>query len=210
MVGTRQGGSGVVVHAVGLTTVFGVMTTASLAHAGAALWGPGGAYLYAAYERLQSRLFPELPPELPMVIGLTAYGHCIGLTRSWPSGARISVAPKVFAEGARMVDDVLVHEMLHVSLMQTGLDHKHAGEPWYSEVRRLSPKVLGRELDVTRPKRRSVRVPNPAYGPSDGRRTLVRKVSDDSAGLHAAMARWPMPFRPARYYIGPAIAVATY
>ncbi|MGH9152804.1 MAG: SprT-like domain-containing protein [Acidimicrobiales bacterium] len=118
-----------------------MMTTGSLAHAGAALWGPAGAYLYAAYERLQSRLFPELPPELPMVIGLTAYGHCIGLTRSWPSGARISVAPKVFAEGARMVDDVLVHEMLHVWLMQTGLDHKHAGEPWYPARYYIGPAI---------------------------------------------------------------------
>ena len=30
---------------------------------------------------------------------------------------------------------------------------------------------------VQRPKRRSVRIPNPAYGPDDPRKTLVRKVS---------------------------------
>ncbi|MDQ6796480.1 MAG: hypothetical protein M3011_00405 [Actinomycetota bacterium] len=181
-----------------------------LAEAATRLWGPAGGYLYAAYDRLREQVFPDLPAELPMVIGLTAYGHCIGLTRSWPSGARISVAPKVFAEGERMVDDVLVHEMLHVSLIGAGKDPKHAGDSWYAEIRRLSPAVLGRELDVDRPKRRSVRIPNPSYGPDDRRRTLVRKVSQGSEGVHAAMARWPTPFRPAGYDFGPPIATASY
>jgi hypothetical protein len=181
----------------------------TLAEAAATLWGQAGIYLYAAYYRLRDQHFPELPAELPMVIGLTAYGHCIGLTRSWPTGARISLAPGVFARGEGMVDDVLVHEMLHVALIAAGQDPKHAGEPWYREVRRLSPSVLGRELDIDRPKRRSVRVPNPAYGPDDRRRTLVRKVSHGSGG-HAEVARWPMPFRPAGYDFGPPIAVASY
>lgn len=182
----------------------------ALAEAAATLWGPAGEYLYAAYDRIREQLFPELPVSLPMVIGLTAYGHCVGLTRSWPTGARISVAPKVFAQGERMVDDILVHEMLHVSLTAAGQDTKHAGDPWYAGVRRLSPAVLGRELDIERPRRRSVRVPNPAYGPEDRRKTLVRKVSQDAAGVHSAISRWPVPFRSARYYLGPPMAVAKY
>ncbi len=182
----------------------------SLAEAAADLWGPAGGHLYAAYGRLREQLFPELPAELPMVIGLTAYGHCIGLTRSWGAGTRISVAPKVFAGGERMVDDVLVHEMLHVFLIGAGKDPKHAGDPWYTEIRRLSPAVLGRELDVDRPRRRSVRIPNASYGPDDGRRTLVRKVSEGPEGVHAAVARWPTPFRPAGYDFGAPIAVASY
>ena len=103
-----------------------------------------------------------------------------------------------------------MHEMLHVSLIAASLDPKHAGDPWYAGIRRLSPAVLGRELSVERPKRRSLRVPNPAYGPEDRRRTLVRKDSQDHDGTHAAIARWPVPFRPADYDFGPPVAVAKY
>lgn len=182
----------------------------TLPEAAAVLWGPAGEYLYATYGRLRNELFPELPASLPMVIGLTAYGRCVGLTRSWPTGARISVAPNVFAQGEHMVDDVVVHEMLHVSLLTRGDDHKHAGDPWYAEIRRLSPAVLGRDLDIERPRRHSVRVPNPAYGPTDPRRTVVRKAAQDSGGVHAAAARWPVAFRPAGYDFGPPITVASY
>jgi len=187
------------------------MNTGCLAQAAEVLWGPAGAYAYAAYQRLRAQLFPELASELPIVIGLTAYGHCIGLTRApWEHGARISLAPKVFAEGERMVDDVLIHEMLHAALIADAQDPRHTGEAWYAGVRRLSPAVLRHPLDVQRPKRRSVRIPNPAYGPDDPRKTLVRKVSDDTEGLHAAIARWPVPFRPEGYDFGPSISLAKY
>jgi hypothetical protein len=41
------------------------------------LWGEAGTYCHDSYQR-QRHLFPELPDELPIVIGITAYGKCLG------------------------------------------------------------------------------------------------------------------------------------
>ena len=186
--------------------------TTELSRAAEVLWGPAGSYLYAAYRCLRATYFPDIPAELPLVIGLTAYGHCIGLTRHpWPQTARISLAPGVFATGEGMVDDVLLHEMLHVHLAEAGLDPKHAGEPWYTAVRRLSPAVLGQPLDVERSKRRSMRIANPAYGLPGEPKTLVRKQAPEGdAGLHRRVATWPHSFRPSCYHWGDPIALPTY
>ena len=98
-----------------------------------------------------------------------------------------------------MVDGVLVHEMLHTSLMAEGRDPKDAGADWYAEVAPLSPAVHGEGPRGRASPRRSVRIPNLSYGPDDRRKTVVRKVSGDAEGIHAAIARWPVPFRPAGY-----------
>lgn len=44
------------------------------------LWGEAGEYVHGVYSRLLP-MYPGLPAELPVVIGITAYGGCIGLTR---------------------------------------------------------------------------------------------------------------------------------
>lgn len=99
-------GPGPVVEPTGLTTA-----PITLAAAGEALWGEAGRHVYATYRRLRAELFPQLPEELPIVIGLTAYGHCLGLTRyPWEHGARVTLAPLIFAQGRGMVDDILLHE----------------------------------------------------------------------------------------------------
>lgn len=140
----------------------------AMAAAGEALWGESGRYVYASYARLRAAHFPMLPEELPIVIGLTAYGHCLGLTRyPWEHGARITLAPLIFRRGRGMVDDVLVHEMLHAALAVDGRSPQHEGEDWYAEVRRLSPAVLGHGLQGEPDRRKSVRIPNPNYGPDD-------------------------------------------
>jgi len=184
------------------------------------LWGPAGAAVHDAYARWRAELFPELPEQLPIVIGIAAYGACVGLTRYRPArlpivigitagvdGAaptvfrrdnttRISIASNVFAHGRGAVDDVMVHEMLHIHLLQRGEDPDHDGEPWYAAVRRLSPAVLGRELDVHRgASRRSVRVANPRAGEDGQPATLVRKERVTAAVPHSQVARWPTPFR---------------
>jgi hypothetical protein len=40
--------------------------------------GKVGAYAYDAYDRMRGELLPDLPARLPVVIGLTAYGHSWG------------------------------------------------------------------------------------------------------------------------------------
>ena len=90
---------------------------------------------------------------MPVVIGLTAYGRCIGLTRGsagWLAAPRITLAPELFngnhrtQGGPRMVSDVLVHEMVHAVLMLRDEDPGHNGVPWCRVITELSPRVLGR------------------------------------------------------------------
>jgi hypothetical protein len=189
-------------------------------------WGQAGAYAYDAYARLRLALFPELPGQLPIIIGITAYGRCLGLTRGcWEHGPRITLPAEVFqgttAEeakrqlrgGTRRVDDVLTHEMLHAWLVITGRASDHDSEDWYEAVRRLSPAVLGCELDARRgPRRKSVRKPNPAYEPGNGKpKTIVGKEPDPAAiQLHADVARWPGSFRPETYDWGRPIPCPSY
>jgi hypothetical protein len=193
--------------------------------AATALWGAAGAYAYDAYDRIRASLYPELPARLPIVIGLTAYGACLGLTRGrWEHGPRITLPPEVFqgttAEtarrhvpgGTRQVDDTLTHEMLHAWLVVTGRDTQHDSADWYEAVRRLSPAVLGRELDARRGAgRKSVRVPNPAYVAGNGQpKSIVRKRDTGHAIAHGDVARWPQAFRPDDHDWGTAIPCPTY
>ena len=188
-------------------------------------WGEAGAYAYDAYARIRAPLYPELPDQLPIVIGLTAYGHCLGLTRGyWQHGPRISLPPEIFrgttavgakrhvTGGTRRVDDVLTHEMLHAWLFATGRQHAHDSADWYEAVQRLSAAVLGHELVTRRgADRKSVRVPNPAHEPGNGTpKTIVRKEPVKTAIQHADIARWPESFRPDDYDWGRPIECPPY
>jgi len=187
--------------------------TTSYRDAAVTLWGDAGAHAHDAYARLRPALYPELPPQVPIVIGITAYGRCLGLTRhGWEHGPRITLESRRFAEGARLIDDVIAHEMLHAWLAVTGRGAKHDSADWYEAIRRLSPAVLGRELDARRGgARRSVRVPNPAYVPGGSEpKTLVRKQDVAGAVPHAAVACWPQAFRPDDYDWGTPIPCPTY
>ncbi len=187
------------------------MSSVSYRDAAVTLWGEAGAYAHDVYARFRAQHFPELPDQVPIVIGITAYGHCIGLTRSgWQHGPRITIASNQFKTGRHAVDDVLVHEMLHAWLAATEQDTDHDTESWYAAVRRLSPAVLGCELDVRRGSgRRSVRVPNPDAG-EGGPATVVRKVAVPGAVVHGDVARWPGPFRPDDHDPGPPIECPSY
>jgi hypothetical protein len=188
-------------------------TTVSYREAATTLWGEAGTYAHDAYDRIRAQLYPELPTQLPIVMGLTAYGHCIGLTRlEWEYGPRISVFSPLFAEGRLQVDDLLTHEMLHAWLMIQERNHNHDSDDWYAEIQRLSPLVLGRELTAKRgADRKSVRVANPAWGEGgDEPKTIVRKVRVQEAVQHQDVARWPQAFRPADYDWGDPIRCPMY
>ena len=132
---------------------------------------------------------------------------------AWALGLRATdhADSNLFPRGQRFVDDVMVHEMLHVWLVLTGQDSKHDSDDWYAAIRRLSPHVLGHTLDVTRGSgRRSVRVPNPRAGKRGEPKTFVRKVATELSGIHGDVARWPTPFRPSDYDWGPPIACPSY
>jgi hypothetical protein len=168
------------------------------------LWGDAGAYVHDCYDRWR-HLYPELPDDVPIVIGITAYGRCVGLTRTtWEHGPRITIQSRLFRDvGIRAVEDTIVHEMLHAWLAVTGQDTKHSSEAWYAAVRRLSPPVLGHELDARRgADRRSVRMRN------DDGKSVIRKVINPAAVPHKVVASWPV--RPAGYGWGPTMACPSY
>lgn len=178
--------------------------------AAVALWGEAGAYVHDAYARWL-HLYPELPDELPIVVGITAYGHCNGLTRGeWGHGPRITIFSSLFAQGQHRVADTIAHEMLHAWLVVTRQNIEHDSEDWYAAVRCLSPDVLGFELEVRRGQdRKSVRVPNPNYQPGvDDRRTVVRKRR--VGNTHQQVAGWPQTFRPEGYDWGAPIGCPSY
>jgi hypothetical protein len=116
------------------------------------LWGEAGAWAVDEYARLNAAYFGGRLPAVPIVIGLTAYGHCIGLTRgggAWRDARpRITLHSGHFARGTGAVSDTLLHEMVHVKLILAGECPDHNGRPWCAEVERLSPLVLGRTVQA--------------------------------------------------------------
>jgi hypothetical protein len=181
-------------------------TTGDYREAAITLWGEAGAWVHDCYDRWHP-LYPELPDTLPIVAGITAYGKCIGATEcTWEHGPRITVHSNQFRRGTEVVADVMVHEMLHAWLHVTGRSIRHKSEDWYAAVRRLSPEVLGHELDVRRgAQRKSVRVKL-----EDGR-SVVRKVKvPEFADQHDKVSRWPGAFRPAGWDRGERLSCPSY
>ena len=151
------------------------------------------------------------------MIGLTAFGRCIGLTRGgWLAAPRITLAPETFTGnhrspgGTLMVSDVLVHEMVHAALMLRGEDPAHNAAPWCAMIAGLSPAVLGREVDARPVKPR--RVPNPARVTDPAApKTVVARRAADGALTQDQLATWPGSVRPAGYYAsGERLEVPTY
>lgn len=195
-----------------VSVVSTVVETTTYRTAAEALWGEAGTYVHDTYDLLRP-LYPGLPEQLPIVIGITAYGHVIGLCAcTWEYGPRITIASWQFSKGRLQVADIITHEMLHASLHMTGQATDHGAEPWYREIRRLSPVILGHELDARRgADRKSVRVPNPAWHEGgDEPKTLVRKVRVQDAVQHGDVARWPQSFRPDDYDWGTPIRCPSY
>jgi hypothetical protein len=104
------------------------------------------------------------------------------------------------------VADIVLHEMLHAWLYVTGQPTGHKSEDWYDAVRRLSPAVLGHELDIRRgAQRKSVRVK------LDDGSSVVRKVKvPEYEGQHDKVSRWPGAFRPAGYDWGERLSCPSY
>ena len=173
--------------------------------AAAWLWGEAGEYAADESARLNREFFAGSIPPLPIVIGLTAYGRCIGLTRVHVIPPRITLASELFNGSLRtqggplMVSDTLIHEMLHAFLMLRGENFDHNQAPWCRMITELSPELAGREI-LAAPVG-TVRVPNP------GRETNPKAPKTKVARRHlpgylsqGELARWPHSIRPVGYY----------
>jgi len=145
-----------------------------------------------------------------VIIGLSAYGRCIGVTRSaedWLAAPRIGLAPEVFngnhrtPGGALMVADVLVHEMIHAALMLRGEEAGHNGAPWCRMLTDLSPAVLGCAVDARPVLPR--RVPNPERESDPAApKTVVIRRAEPGQLPREDLAHWPIACRAANYYTG--------
>jgi len=169
------------------------------------LWGEAGTFAVDEFQRLNVWLFAATLPPLPIVIGLTAYGGCIGLTRSKGTWAaerlpRITLASTLFQDGRQWVTDTLIHEMVHAKLMLGGLDPQHNGKPWCAEIVRLSPLVCGRTVAA-----------RPVYPRRVGGRN-GRVVRQAHAGelTREELAHWPRSLYSRGWKPGKPIAVPTY
>jgi hypothetical protein len=196
-----------------------VVTYEDYRQAAALLWGEAGEFAAAEFARLNREHFAGSIAPMPVVIGLTAYGRCIGVTKyapGWLAAPRITLAPELFngsgrtPGGPRMVSDVLVHEMVHAALILRGEDPRHNGEPWCQAITELSPGVLGREITARPVLPR--RVPNPARAADPAApKTIVVRQPGPGAMSQAELAAWPHCRRPAGYYRGgEPVPVPTY
>ena len=172
------------------------------------LWGEAGRYAVSEYRRINAWLFSGALPPLPVVIGLTAYGKCLGATRGhgeWEAGhlPRITLAPEIFNGSRRMtggrnvVTDVITHEMVHARLILDGADPSHNARPWCEAVTRLSPQVLGHEVKAAPVNPRRV----------DGK--VIRRPREGHL-QRSILAGWPGSLRPVGWDCGESIPVETY
>jgi hypothetical protein len=75
----------------------------------------------------------EVTPVL--YVPTSPYGHWIGLHRA---DRNIYLMPPAPSRPWSRVRAVLLHEMIHQNLSQSGKDVRHAGEPWCREIMRIS------------------------------------------------------------------------
>lgn len=197
------------------------MTTyRTYADAAALLWGEAGEFAAAEFTRHNREHFAGSIPPMPIIIAMTPYGGCIGLTGAvwWLTSPRITLAPEVFTGsrdkfnpctgrttpgrlhgGPRQVSDVLLHEMIHAALILRGENPEHNQAPWCRMITELSPAVLGTEI-TARPVR-TRRIPNPARETDpDAPKTIVRRLADPDALPQISLATWPYSLRPANWY----------
>jgi hypothetical protein len=189
------------------------------ADAAALLWGEAGTYAAAELARINRELFAGSIPPMPVVIAMTPYGHCIGLTGAprWLESPRVTLAPEIFTGsrdkydgagrwvrgrlrgGPRQVSDVLTHELIHAALILRGEDSQHNGDPWCKLITELSRDVLG--LDITARPVRPRRVPNPARETDpEAPKTIVKRIPHPGALDQMQLARWPYCLRPPGWY----------
>lgn len=158
------------------------------------LWGDAGEFIVSEYDRLNREHFRGQLPPVPMVIGMTPYGRCIGLTRAsgpWTGRTpRITIASNLFEIGSAAVSDVVLHEMIHVKLQLAGEDSSHNSVGWCGELERLSPAVLGYPVQAAPvlPRRVDGKV---ARAPLDGH--LTRKELASWPGLRPGGERFDVP-----------------
>jgi hypothetical protein len=157
-------------------------------------WGKTGLAVADAWLLFNKRYFGGKLQPIPIVLTATSpYGHWSGLTTCNARRPRAHLiemtAPRMSGNALRADRGVLLHEMIHQHLTESGRWPKHDGEAWCEEIMRLhfaitgktiwaAPEKIGKQKDDDG-KRKSVR--KQAADPIDGRPSISQ----------AAIASWP-------------------
>lgn len=186
------------------------------AEAATLLWGSAGQYASEEFSRLNVDIWDGELPDLPIVIGITAYSKCVGVTRCRDL-PRITLSSEIFngstrlaTPGALYVSDVLLHEMTHAVLHLRGQTANHNEDPWCEEITRITP-LIGLDEIIAEPVNPR-RVPNPArqLDPT-APKTVPMRIARTGTLTRGQLARWPLSIRPEGYYpAGQPLPVDTY
>lgn len=179
----------------------------------AEFYGARGLWIYDSYEALNRQLFGGKLPTALIAIELTAHGRCLGLTQARDCRLpRVALHPSTFGGtesanpwgvsgdvlGHRYALDVLIHEMVHVSVIWC---HGGAAGPsshncprWRSEVERIAPLIGLEHFSATASKTK--RVDTGQVNAKGKPIKQVRRV-DDGDFPYAATYRFPHEARKA-------------
>ena len=172
-------------------------------------YGAVGTFVYDAYEFINARYYGgDLP--VPMIqVGITPFGHCLGLTKSRDGQPKIGLHPSAISPrstdplifgysadslGIRFAYDVLLHELVHVAANYlygvTDGDSSHNNSTWIAEINRLSPLIGldGVQAEMTKVKRVSI----PGETKTGKPATKPAKVNAGNTPLDY-ISRWPHP-----------------
>jgi hypothetical protein len=164
------------------------------------LWGEAGAWAADTWTRLNADHFNGRLRYHGIVFGLTPHGRNLGHTHH---DGRITLHPSLLDPrqrawmirdrlGMRFAEDVLVHEMVHVTLFAVGVDNDdrhphHNTDEWCAEIVRITPRLGLPPIKAAPVKPRRI----------DG--TMMRRELDGHLSRDA-IAHWPHSLRPDGFY----------
>jgi hypothetical protein len=178
-------------------------------------YGDAGVWTYQAFDWVNAELFDGALPTPLIQWGLTAHGACLGLTRSATDrGPVVTLHPSLFGGterenpwqvnpawlGARFAFDVLLHELIHVSVTyrlggwrQAGGESSHNNPLWIAECNRIAPRIGLADITTGRSVVKRVVIPGELM-PSGRPRTKPTRVTEGNVPF-PAVARFPSGVR---------------
>jgi len=171
---------------------------------GELIWGPWGAWAYDTWAELNKQYFDNKLKIGGIIWGLTPHGGALGI---YFPRHNLIVLHTMLAERRNWhpwdikgddayARDVLLHEMIHMSIRQSGVlvgkDH-HNNPAWAAEINRVA-KLLGIDVHAECIKQRRVRDGN-------GKTTRQRTRAPVEGNLELKdISRFPHSVRPAGFY----------
>lgn len=150
-------------------------------------FGANGERVVRLWQQYNRAFFAgELKPVPVLFVPTSPYGHWAGLCTGMPA-IRVVNNILLMRRTWPRTREILLHEMVHQHLVETGSNPKHAGQPWCDEIMRISRDYLGADFwagSVTVIKER------------EGDRRKSKKINRPScAGVESipmkAIATWP-------------------